>query len=379
MAIRSTTRQEGQGSRDAQIARASTVSIAVNVVLAAFKAVVGLATGSMAVVVDGVNSLSDAVSSIITLVGLKLSMRPADRKHPYGYGRIEYFTAVIVASIVLAAGASSFVESARHVVAPEPASYSAPALVVIVAAILTKVVLGRYVSTVGKRVHSDSLVASGADASFDAVVTFSTLVSAGVSLVWGVSIDGVLGMVISAVIVKSGLEMLSAPLDQMLGARVDPELSHGIEKIVSAVPGVLGVYDLVLHNYGPEHMIGSVHISVDDTTTAERIDHMTHRIQHEVLATYGVFLTVGIYAHATGDDEVARMLEDVRTRAMTREHVSQVHGLYADEDVRVLTFDILVDFDCDDPFALRDGLVAEIAGVYPGWRINVTIDRDYSD
>lgn len=171
-------------NRNAQIIRTSVVGIVTNVLLAAFKAAVGVLASSIAIIMDAVNNLSDALSSVITIVGTKLSERPADRKHPFGFGRVEYFSAIIIAVIVLSTGITSLIESVKKIFNPTEPSYTTTTLIVIVVAIVVKLVLGQYVKRKGKLLKSDALIASGADALFDAVITLATLVSAGVMLLW---------------------------------------------------------------------------------------------------------------------------------------------------------------------------------------------------
>ena len=171
-------------NRSAQIIRTSIVGIVTNVLLAAFKALVGFLSSSIAIVMDAVNNLSDALSSVITIIGTKLSQRPADRKHPFGYGRVEYFSAIIIAVIVLSAGITSLIESVKKIIEPTEPSYTTTTLIVIVVAIVVKLLLGWYVKRQGTRLKSDALIASGSDALFDAVITLATLVSAGVMLIW---------------------------------------------------------------------------------------------------------------------------------------------------------------------------------------------------
>ena len=179
--------------RSQEIIRTSWIGIIANVLLAGFKAAVGVLASSVAIVMDAVNNLSDALSSVITIVGTKLSQRPADRKHPFGFGRIEYFSAIIIAVIVLSAGITSLIESVKKIFDPTEPSYTTTTLVVIVVAIVVKLILGQYVKRKGEQLKSDALIASGSDALFDAVITLATLISAGVMLLWGVSLDGILG------------------------------------------------------------------------------------------------------------------------------------------------------------------------------------------
>ena len=195
-------------NRSKVIVRTSIVGIVTNVVLSAFKAVIGFITGSIAVTLDAVNNLSDALSSVITIVGAKLANKLPDKKHPLGYGRIEYLSAMIVAAIVLYAGGTSAVESVKKIITPEAADYSTVSLVIIAAAVVVKLVLGKYVKRQGERVNSGALVASGADALFDAILSASVLASAIVFVTTGISLEAYVGVLISLFIIKSGIEML---------------------------------------------------------------------------------------------------------------------------------------------------------------------------
>ena len=264
--------------RSSQIIRTSWIGIIANVLLAAFKAGVGLLASSVAIVMDAVNNLSDALSSAITIIGTKLSQRPADRNHPFGYGRIEYFSAIIIAVIVLTAGATSLIESVKKIFNPTEPIYTTTTLIVIIVAIAVKLALGRYVKSQGEKLKSDALIASGSDALFDAIITLATLISAGVMLLWGLSLDGILGALISLVIIKAGIEMLASPINELLGAKISPELSSQIKREVADFEGVHGVFDIIIHNYGPDVQIGSLHINVLDTMDAHQIHGLTRRI-----------------------------------------------------------------------------------------------------
>ncbi|MBQ3318894.1 MAG: cation transporter, partial [Spirochaetia bacterium] len=210
-------------NRDKVIVRTSIVGIVANIFLAAFKAVVGILSHSIAVVLDAVNNLSDALSSVITIAGTKLAGKLPDKKHPLGYGRIEYLSAMIVAAIVLYAGITSLVESVKKIIHPEKADYSAVALIIIASAVVVKLILGRYVKSQGEKVNSSALIASGADASFDAILSASVLASAVIFLVFGISLEAYVGALISFFIIKAGYEMMTETLDDILGQRADSE------------------------------------------------------------------------------------------------------------------------------------------------------------
>ena len=366
-------------NRSKEIIRTSVFGIIANVLLASFKAIVGLLAHSVAVVLDAVNNLSDALSSVITIIGTKLSVRPADRKHPFGYGRVEYFTAIIIAVIVLTTGITSLIESVKKIIDPVRPEYTTVTLVVIIVAILTKLVLGWYVRRQGKKLDSDALVASGSDALFDAVITLATLVSAGVMLIWGVSLDGYLGALISIVIIKAGVEMLSSPINQLLGTRASADLIHEIKEEILGMEGVQGVYDIILHGYGPNLSIGSLHIAVPDTMTAHRIHGLTRQISEMMLVRHGIVMTVGIYANATGGSRTAELQDAVIRVLAGQEHILQVHGFYFYEDENRVSVDVVPDLSVTDDEAFTKTLTDLLKPVLPDQQVSIVIDHNYSD
>lgn len=364
--------------RSSQIIRTSWIGIGANVLLAFFKAVVGTLASSIAIVMDAVNNLSDALSSVITIVGTKLSKRPADRQHPFGHGRIEYLTAIIIAVIVLSAGITLLIESGQKLFHPTTPNYTTITLVIIIVSVLVKIVLGQYVKKKGEQLKSDALIASGADALFDAVVTLSTLVSAAIMLIWHVSLDGILGVLISLLIIKAGFEMLSSPINELLGARISPDLVANIKKEVMGFKGVHGVYDIILHNYGPDVIIGSLHINVYDTMSAEEIHHLTRRITESLNERYGIIMTVGIYAIGTGDKKMTKIQNAVLQSLAAHKDITQVHGFAYFADEGRISVDVVPDISVTDEKAFAQTLTNEIQSLYPNETITVIVDHNYT-
>ena len=365
--------------RARSIIRTSWIGIAANVLLAAFKAGVGIVASSVAIVMDAVNNLSDALSSVITIVGTKLSQRPADRKHPFGFGRIEYFSAIIIAVIVLSAGITSLIESVKKIFHPTEPSYTTVTLVVIVVAIAVKILLGLYVKRKGTQLKSDALIASGSDALFDAIITLATLVSAGIMLLWNVSIDGYLGALISLVIIKAGIEMLASPVNELLGTSIPAELTSQIKQEVGEFEGVHGVYDLILHNYGPDVKIGSLHISVYDTMSAHDIHGLTRKISTQMFMRHGIIMTVGVYAIATGENRMSELQAQVIQTLSAHQEIVQVHGFYYSERDKMLSVDVVPDISVHDDAALIAQLTAEIQPLVPEMQVVVVVDHNYSE
>ncbi|MBR3399334.1 MAG: cation transporter [Prevotella sp.] len=366
-------------NRSQEIIRTSWIGIVTNVLLAGFKAVVGVLASSVAIVMDAVNNLSDALSSVITIIGTKLSQRPADRKHPFGFGRIEYFSAIIIAVIVLSAGITSLIESVKKIFHPTEPEYTTVTLVIIVVAIVVKLVLGQYVKRKGQQLKSDALIASGSDALFDAVITLATLVSAGVMLLWNVSLDGILGALISLVIIKAGIEMLASPVNELLGTSIPAELSKQIIKETSDFEGVHGVYDLILHNYGPDVKIGSLHINVYDTMSAHEIHGLTRKITTYMYEHHGIIMTVGVYAVATGDNHRAELQSKVMQSLAAHKDIVQVHGFYYSEKDQMLSVDVVPDISVHDDAALISQLTGEIQPLVPDMQVVIVVDHNYSE
>ena len=366
--------------REKTIIRTSVIGIVANVFLAGFKAIVGLMTNSIAIILDAVNNISDAGSSLITIVGTKLAGRDPDKKHPFGYGRIEYLSAMLISMIVLYAGITSLVESVKQILHPETPDYSAVSLIIVAVAVVVKILLGRYVKSVGMRVNSDSLINSGQDAALDSVISASTLVAAAIFLLFHVSLEAWLGAVISAVIIKSGAEMLRGTVSQILGESNDLELSRAIKKTVLSFPDVQGAYDLILNNYGPDAWNGSIHIAVPDTFSADRLDWLAREITIAVVQKHNVFLTgIGIYSVNTKDEEVIRARKMVEQLALAQEHVRQMHGFYLDKERKSIRFDIVVSLAAKDRRAVHRAVEQAVQGAFPDYRIHIAMDTDFSE
>lgn len=372
------TTETPQMSRDKVIIRTSIIGILANVLLAAFKAAVGIASNSIAVVLDAVNNLSDALSSIITIVGTKLAGKLPDKKHPLGYGRIEYISAMIVSGIVLYAGITSAVESVKKIIHPEKPEYSVISLVIIAVAVVVKIVLGRYVKSKGEEVNSGSLVASGSDAMFDAILSASVLACAIIFMITGISLEAFVGAVISVIIIKSGVEMMIETLNEILGVRADEETTDKIKELLTGEEEVQGAYDLIMFNYGPDKNLASVHLELPDTMSVREVDRLTRKLERKVYKETGVILVgVGVYSYNTGDDEAAKIQKDVRERVMAHDWAVQMHGFYVDVEAKEMTFDVVMNFDIQPREALGI-LYEEMQKAYPDYKIVIAPDVDVS-
>ena len=359
--------------------KASITGILCNLALFVLKLVIGSAGHSLSVVADAFNNMTDFVSSFVSLVSVQLSGKPADREHPFGHGRIEYFAAIIIAIIVLMAGMASMIESVKKILHPTLPQYDTIMLVVIVVAIVVKILLGTYVRRTGHELRSDALIASGADALFDAIVTLSTLVSAIIMLLWQMNLDGWFGVLISLVILKAGLEMLASPINELLGSHVPREFVTKLKREVMSFDQVLGIYDIIMNNYGPDTYIGSIHVNVPDTMTAREIHRLTREITLRIYEKFGAVVTVGIYAVSRGDSTEGRLQHDVMQMAAHCAHVTQVHGYYYYEDQQLITIDVVPDDEVTDNDAFARTMSETLHSAFPHQRFSIVVDRNYSE
>ena len=365
--------------RNKVIIKTSVIGIVTNIILVVFKATVGLIVNSIAIVLDAVNNLSDAISSIITIIGTKLAGRKPDKEHPYGHGRIEYFASLIIAIIVFVAGATSGKESIEKIIHPVKADYTVISLIIIIVAVIIKFFLGRHVKKVGEKIDSQSLIASGTDAFMDAILSFSTLVAAVISLIWGISLEGYLGFIISVIIVKSSFDIIKETLNSIIGARADSELTQKLREKVNEFEEVQGVYDITLHNYGPSQIMGSLHIQVDDNMTAKEIHKLTRKIQMKIYEELGTVVTIGIYASNSSDEFYVEVKNELTKIIQKYKEIIQMHGFYVDEESKTISFDLIIDFKAESKEKIRDEVIKEIKEKYSEYNYYVILDTDISD
>ncbi len=364
--------------REKIIIQTSIVGIVANLFLAGFKAVLGLLSHSIAITLDAVNNLSDALSSIITIVGTKLSGKLPDKKHPLGHGRIEYLSAMLVSGIVLYAGITSAVESFKKIIHPQRAQYSTITLVIIAVAVVVKILLGSYVKAQGKKVNSGALIASGSDASFDAILSASVFASAVIFLLTGISLEALVAAIISLVIIKSGIEMMTDTLNEIIGVRADPKETQKIKNLVKEEKDVRGVYDLVMYNYGPNRNLVSLHIEIPDTMTVCELDSLTRRIETKVYKETGtVVAAVGVYSYNTGNNEAAILRNEISKQVTAHEWAIQVHGFYVDLQTKDIRFDVVFSFDIDAKEGLEI-IYREMKEAYPDYTFSISPDVDIS-
>jgi cation diffusion facilitator family transporter len=370
-------------NRDQVIVKTSVIGILGNIVLVSFKIFIGILVGSIAIILDAVNNLTDAISSVITIVGTKLANKKPDHKHPFGYGRIEYMTSLIIAVIVLIAGATAIRESITSIIdifqGGQAPSYTLVSLIIVSGAIVVKVLLGLYFRAQAKKVNSDALKASGTDALMDSILSLSTLIAGIICMTTGVAIEGWLGVIIGCFIIKSGFEILLDAIQDIIGRRSDPEFTKEIKQAITKLPQVKGAYDLILNNYGPNKIIGTVHVEVDDHMTAKEIHVLTRVIQELCSRKFNIIMTVGVYASNDSDEVSHQLKEDLLSIVAKHEEIIQMHGFYVDFKNNLVSFDLIFSFKVEHPEEAKKKVIEEMRALHPDYHYYVNIDVYYTN
>ena len=362
--------------RETVIIKTSILGIFINLLLVIFKAIVGLISNSIAIILDAVNNLSDALSSIITVISTKIADSEPDKEHPLGHGRIEYLSAMIVAGIIFYAGITSLIESIKKIFNPEEVNYSNITFIILVVSILLKLLLGKYVKNIGEKFNSPSLVASGSDATFDAILSSSVLVSAILYIFTDINIEAYVGALISIFIIKSGIEIFME-VNEILGKRVDKKTINEIKKTICKIENVYGAYDLMLHNYGPDRYVGSVHIEIPDSMTAEEIDPLERKISNIVLEKHNIYLTgITVYSMNTKNMDIVKLRYKIYKIVMSNDGVLEFHGFYLEEKNKSIRFDIIIDYSLKNREEIYNKVLNDVKKEYPDYTINIKVDID---
>ena len=363
--------------REKEIIKVSLIGILVNIILVIFKSIIGIITNSIAIILDAINNLSDVLSSIITIIGTKIANKAPDKKHPYGHGRIEYISTIIITIIIFIAGLDALKESVLKVLNPTTAHYPTVSLIIITVTIIVKIILGNYVTRKGIKNNSTTLIVSGKDALFDSIISLSTLIAALISIYFKISIEGYIGVIISLLIIKTSVFLLKDTLSSIIGERIDMNISKEVIKIVESYDEVEGAYDLILHSYGPNMMIGSIHIQVDDNMKASKIHSLSKRIETKIYEKLGIILTIGIYANNSSDSFSLKVKENIEKIIKNYNEVLELHGLYVYD--KNITFDLIISFDAENREKKKKKIIKKLKKEYKDYIIYCNIDSDYTD
>ena len=364
-------------TREGIIAGTSGLGIIVNLLIAAIKVILGLLANSIAIISEGVNNASDALTSVLTLVGTKLAGKKPDKKHPFGYGRIEYLTSLIIAIAILITGFEMITSSVELIFNPEPMDISIAALLAVAISAVIKFFLGIYTIKQGKRADSGALTAVGLDCRNDSFVSVVTIASAIIFLVFDFSIDAYVGIFTSLIILKAGFEVLKDTVSELLGKPGDEELAEKLYKEIRSTEGVLGAADMMLHNYGPDAYSGSVNIEMDHEMTVGEIYEILHALQLRIMYEHKVTMVFGIYAVDNDHEDVKAIRKTVADFVLAQEHVKSFHAVYLDPNSPKIYCDLIVDYDLRDWDALREEFIAYMAERFPENEIVLTVETEF--
>lgn len=322
----------------------SCVGICCNVFLFFLKLMIGLMTGAVSVMSDAFNNLSDAASSIVSFVGVKMASRPADEEHPFGHGRMEYIAALIVSFLVIEVGWTLFKSSLDKIFHPGDLVFSLTSVLILAASILVKLWMAYFNSRLGKRINSSVMKATAADSMGDVLTTSATILALAVYGIWGLNIDGIVGLIVSIVVMVAGINIAKDTLAPLLGEAISPEVYAEISRFVESYEGIVGSHDLIVHNYGPAKSMASIHAEVPNDVDIEKSHEIIDRIEKDAMAQLGIFLVIHMDPVAVDDEKV------IHYRSEAEEVLQTLDPRYSMHDFRIvngekrvnLIFDLVV-------------------------------------
>lgn len=363
--------------RRKKIIGVSIIGIVANLLLGVLKAVLGLLSGSIALISDALNNITDSSSSLITIVGTKLAAKAPDKQHPFGHGRTEYLTSLLIGGIVFLTGFQSLISSVKAVFNKEDINTDITTVIIIIATIAAKVLLGTFTENSGKKLNSTALIASGADAKNDAVVSVVTLISSILYMFAKISVDGIAGVIISVFILKTAYEVLSDTIKKLLGERVDGEIVRGIKDIVRNTEGVINCFDLILNDYGPDFYTGSINVEIEDNRSIGEMYPILHEAQTKIYNKYNVFLVFGFYSVDVDDERYIKIKSLLKNYKENERHIINYHGIVIDEKDKTIYCDITRDFDITSETVIEN-VNRILKEEFPEYNIHVNIDTEFS-
>lgn len=340
---------------------ASIVGICCNLLLFVVKISLGILVHSISVMADAFNNLSDAASSIIGFVGVKMAQKPADRDHPFGHGRIEYISAFIVAFLVIQVGFSLFKNSIGKIRVPQEMAFHSISVIILILSIGVKLWLGMFNRALGKRIQSTVMMATAADSLGDVATTFATVVSLVVFGMFGVNIDGIVGLIVSVAVMIAGINIAKDTLAPLIGEAIDPRVYKEIKDFVEKYDGIVGTHDLIVHNYGPSRSMASIHAEVPSDQNIEASHEIVDLIERECFKQLGIFLVIHMDPVETHNGRVTAIRDQIAKVLSGLDSRLEFHDLRVVEgSQRInLIFDVVIPRDYNE--AMRDTLRTRIS------------------
>ncbi len=365
------------GSREGVITVTSVLGLIVNIVISAVKIAIGAAVSSIAIVSEGIHSGADAATSVLTIVGVKLANKRPTRKHPFGYGRIEYLTSLVIAILIMYTGFEILTTSVDLIFHPADLAIDYLTLAIVAVTAVIKFLLGIYTMKKGKQVESDTLYGLGAECRNDSFASVITIVSAAIFLVFRLSVDAYAGILTALLIMETGFEILRSTLADLLGRSGNHELAEQLYKEIRETEGVIHAADMMLHNYGPDAYSASVNIEIDHEKTVGQVYQQIHSLQLRILQQYRVTMVFGIYAVDNKSEDSRTMRSQIAQFVLDHPHVKSYHALYHDRSENRIYCDFIVGYEAFDWEALREAFTDYMAALYPGCTVALTVETEY--
>ncbi|MEG0829331.1 MAG: cation diffusion facilitator family transporter [Anaerovoracaceae bacterium] len=360
---------------------AGVIGIFSNGLLCAMKLVIGVFSGSIAIIADGINNLADTSSSIITLIGFKMAARPEDADHPYGHARIEYITGLFISVLIIILGLQLLRTSFTKVLNPDPLSFSYLTLALLIIAIIIKVWQAAFNISLGKKIKSVALLATGTDSRNDVIATTGVLLSVLVGKFFDIKLDGIMGCLVALFIIWSGIQLIRETSSPLLGEAPDKDLVAAIATHVRSTPGVLGIHDLVVHNYGPGKIFASIHIEVDADENIMVSHDIVDNIERSIKTKLNIEFTAHMDPVKVNDPLVTKLNEVIRYALAPLEGVESIH------DLRIvpgtthtnIIFDAVLHTGCTNSEAqIIDTVENEVRKIDPSYYVVITFDKIYT-
>lgn len=364
-------------TRDGIITTTSGIGIVANLFIALAKIIIGLLASSIAIISEGANNAADVLSSVMTLIGAKLAKKHPDEKHPFGYGRIEYISGLVIAVVILVTGIEMLMSSVKLVFHPGQISVSYIALGTVAFSAVIKFFLGNYTIKMGKKAGSGALEAVGADCRADSFASIITIISAILFIAFDWNVDAYAGVITSLLIIKAGYDALMGTLGDIIGRPGDEELAAKLYKEIRKTDGILAAVDMMLHNYGPDAWSGSVNVEIDHKKTVGEIYQFLHELQLRLMHEYNVVMVFGVYAVDHDGEYIKELRKNIGAFAKTKENVKSFHAVYIDEKTDDIYCDFIVDYKLRDWEKIRSEFVEYMSEKYPNKNVILTIETEF--
>ncbi|AQS07640.1 cation diffusion facilitator family transporter [Clostridium beijerinckii] len=359
------------------------IGIVVNIILFIIKLSVGVIVSSIAIMADAFNNLSDAASSLITILGFKLSNKPADREHPFGHGRIEYLSALIVAFMVMLVGLQFIKSSFERIVNPSPVIFELVSFILLIVSIFFKIWLSKFNKFVGEKINSSALKAASTDALGDVFTTTCVAISFLASKFTSFPIDGYIGMFVALFIVYAGFNLVKDTINPLLGEAPDPELVESIERMVLSYDNILGSHDLIVHNYGPGKCMASIHAEIPGNINVVDIHEVIDKAEREISKALKIYLVIHIDPICIIEGEVKEAYDEILSIIEKYDYIESIHDfrVVGEGDIKNLIFDVVI--EPSKKLSITDteliNIISEgVKKYHPSYNCVITIDKHYT-